>query len=216
MPPRWPQRVGERVCLAPSEAALFLVLALPLALLAAVIVRVDLGRPIFFSQTRSGRHNRPFTVMKFCTMREMTGPDGCLLPDALRETPVMRIVRRLRLDEIPQLVAIMRGDMGFVGPRPLRRATVAEFGELGLSRCAMRPGLTGWAQVNGNSRLTNRQKLAFDLWYVDNSNLALDLKILVLTAIVLLRGERTSYRNLARAMAAMRVRETPRPDGLPS
>jgi lipopolysaccharide/colanic/teichoic acid biosynthesis glycosyltransferase len=189
----------------PSKIAsvVLLVLSLPLWIVAATVVWVSVGRPLFFRQIRSGLGTRPFVICKFRTMHERRDADGALLPDALRETSATRLMRAIRIDELPQLLSIARGDMAFIGPRPLLPATVAEFGELGRIRCTVRPGLSGWAQVNGNTRLTNGEKLALDLWYVRNRSLWLDLQILVLTVQVALFGERVDRRHVDHAMKAM-------------
>jgi lipopolysaccharide/colanic/teichoic acid biosynthesis glycosyltransferase len=139
-------------------------------------------------------------------MHDRRDADGQLLPDNRRETPVTRSIRRLRLDEIPQLLAILNGDMSFVGPRPLQPDTVAAFGALGHVRASVRPGLTGWAQVNGNTCLTDREKLALDIWYVDNWSRSLDARILLLTAAVMLRGERIQAKALRSAQAHLAAR----------
>ena len=166
-----------------------LVFALP-AMLTAVLVWFSLGRPLLFRQIRSGLDGRLFTVVKFRTMHDFRDGDGRLLPDAERETACDPVYSRCALDEIPQLLAILAGDMNFVGPRPLQPATVATFGALGRVRCQVRPGLTGWAQVNGNTRLSDVEKLALDIWYIDHRSAALDMRILLLTAATLLRGEK--------------------------
>jgi lipopolysaccharide/colanic/teichoic acid biosynthesis glycosyltransferase len=194
--------VGQAV---PSRiaAAVLLALSLPLWLAAAVVVWLSVGRPVFFRQSRSGLAGRPFLVCKFRTMHDRRDPNGQLLPDAMRETPATRLMRAVRIDELPQLLAIMRGEMAFIGPRPLLATTIAEFGELGRIRGTVRPGLSGWAQVNGNTRLTNREKLALDLWYVRNRSLGLDLRILLLTLQVALLGERVDRRHVEHALKAM-------------
>jgi lipopolysaccharide/colanic/teichoic acid biosynthesis glycosyltransferase len=184
-------------------AVVLLVLSLPLWLVAAAVVWASVGRPLFFRQSRSGLEGRPFVICKFRTMHEGQDGSGMLLPDALRETPATRLMRSIRIDELPQLLSIARGDMAFLGPRPLLPATIAEFGELGRIRGTVRPGLSGWAQVNGNTRLTNSEKLALDLWYVRNRSLWLDLHILVLTAQVALLGERVDRRHVDHALKAM-------------
>ncbi|TJV39082.1 MAG: sugar transferase [Mesorhizobium sp.] len=184
-------------------AVVLLILSLPLWMVAAAIVWASVGRPLFFRQTRSGLAGRPFVICKFRTMREGRDADGVLLPDALRETPATRLMRAIRIDELPQLISIARGDMAFIGPRPLLPATITEFGDLGRVRCTVRPGLSGWAQVNGNTRLTNGEKLALDLWYVRNRNLWLDLQILILTVLVALLGERIDRRHVDHALKAM-------------
>ncbi|OAP39802.1 UDP-galactose phosphate transferase [Sinorhizobium glycinis] len=177
-------------------AATAFVLCLPLMALTAAIVWFSLGPPLFFIQARAGLQMRVFTVAKFRTMTEACAPDGTLLPDALRQTKATALLRRLRFDELPQLLAILAGDMSMVGPRPLPIATVAAFGELGRMRCLVAPGMTGWAQVNGNTRLSDEQKIALDLWYVAHTNLWLDSRILFLTLKTLLAGERINADHL--------------------
>lgn len=184
-------------------AALVFVVTLPLWPLAAAVVWASVGRPLLFRQVRSGLAMQPFTICKFRTMSDRRGTDGALLPDAMRETSMTRLMRLSRIDELPQLLAVARGDMAFVGPRPLLPATVAGFGDLGRLRCAVPPGLTGWAQVNGNTHLTERQKLALDLWYVKHRSIALDFRILAMTAMVIFRGERIVEKHLAQAETEM-------------
>ncbi|MCX5578541.1 sugar transferase [Kaistia terrae] len=184
-----------------------LVVALP-ALLTASLVWVALGRPLLFRQERSGLTLRPFVLVKFRTMHDRRDADGLPLPDRQRETPITRWIRRARLDEIPQLLAILAGDMNFIGPRPLKPETIASFGSLGEVRCRVRPGLTGWAQVNGNTRLTNSEKLALDIWYVEHRSASLDARILFLTVVTLLGGERVRTQPLALAEAYLAARST--------
>ncbi|BCP53915.1 UDP-phosphate galactose phosphotransferase [Kaistia sp. 32K] len=185
--------------------AALLVAALP-ALVTASLVWAALGRPLLFRQERCGLGQRPIRLVKFRTMQDRRDEAGQLLPDVQRETAVTRWIRRVRLDEIPQLLSIAAGDMSFVGPRPLKPETIAAFGRLGELRCRVRPGLTGWAQVNGNTRLTNAEKLALDIWYVDHRSLRLDLRILVLTVVTILGGERVRPAPLAEAEAHLAIR----------
>ncbi len=165
------------------------VLCLPLMAATAVVVWATLGLPLFFSQARAGVEMRVFTVAKFRTMTDARAPDGTLLPDDMRQTASTALLRRLRFDELPQLIAVLCGHMSMVGPRPLPLATVAGFGELGRMRCRVAPGMTGWAQVNGNTRLSDDEKIALDLWYVAHANLWLDARILLLTVKTLVTGE---------------------------
>jgi lipopolysaccharide/colanic/teichoic acid biosynthesis glycosyltransferase len=197
----WHGRAGQ--CLG---AVLALLVFGPSALLTVMFVWFSLGRPLLFRQVRSGLGGRPFTVAKFRTMLEIRDGRGQLLPDAERETAVTRFIRAVRFDEIPQLLAILRGDMNFVGPRPLQPSTVAVFGTLGAVRGKVRPGLTGWAQVNGNTRLSDPEKLALDIWYIDHRSAKLDAWILLLTAVTVLRGERRSMKHIASALAHLHVR----------
>ena len=172
----------------------------------ALAVRLDLGAPVTFAQRRAGLGGAPFTVLKLRTMRDDRGPDGAPLPDALRTTRLGGVLRRLRLDELPQLFAIASGRMAWIGPRPLLPDTVAEMGEGGALRCAVRPGLTGWAQVSGNTLLDEREKLALDLWYVRRRGPALDGRIVAETAWVVLFGERRRERRVAAALESLGAR----------
>ena len=154
-----------------------IVLALPLLVLVA-LVRRKLGRPAFFRQTRPGLHGRPFQMVKFRTMTDARGPDGALLPDAERLTPFGRFLRSTSLDELPELWNVLRGDMSLVGPRPLLMEYLPLYTPEQARRHAVRPGITGWAQVNGRNALSWEEKFALDVWYVDHQSLALDISIL--------------------------------------
>ena len=171
-------------------AAVGLVLASPLLLMLALLVLVSMGRPILFRQMRSGKDGRTFKMLKFRSMRDLNDRQGNPLPDEQRVTAVGRFLRRSRLDELPELINILRGDMAFVGPRPLLPHTIAALGEAGRQRGFVRPGLTGLAQVSGNTLLTVEEKLRYDLWYVRNRSLALDAQILMHTVRVVFKGER--------------------------
>ena len=161
-----------------SAAALgLLLLALPLLVL-TLLVRRKLGRPAFFRQVRPGLHGRPFQMVKFRTMTDARGPDGALLPDADRLTPFGRFLRGSSLDELPELWNVLRGDMSLVGPRPLLMEYLPLYTPEQARRHAVRPGITGWAQVNGRNALSWEEKFALDVWYVDHQSLALDISIL--------------------------------------
>ncbi|WP_205479977.1 sugar transferase [Sphingomonas arenae] len=177
--------------------ALLLLLSTPLLVMIAGLLMLVLGRPILFRQDRAGLHARPFEMIKFRTMSLERDRSGKLLPDDQRLSALGRVLRRSRLDELPELINIARGDMAFVGPRPLLLDTISAMGEGGTLRCTVRPGLTGWAQVSGNTLLSNREKLALDLWYVSHRSLMLDLEILIRTPAVLLLGERRHSKRLA-------------------
>ncbi|MCW4463446.1 sugar transferase [Sphingomonas sp. BT-65] len=189
-------RLAER-----GLAMLTLVAAAPLLLLVAGAVALMLGRPVLFRQRRAGQGGRTFQLVKFRSMSHASTGDGRLLPDAARLTGFSRLLRRSRLDELPELWNIARGEMSFVGPRPLLPETVDAMGERGKRRGAVRPGLTGWAQVNGNALLSDADKLALDLWYIDNRSLARDAKIVLRTLAMLTHGERISDLNIGRAYA---------------
>ena len=155
-------------------------LALPLLLLIALI-RCRLGSPVFFRQTRPGLHGQPFEMVKFRTMTDACGPDGALLPDAERLTPFGRFLRSTSLDELPELWNVLKGDMSLVGPRPLLMEYLPLYSPEQARRHAVRPGVTGWAQVNGRNAISWEEKFALDTWYVDHQSLRLDIRILWLT-----------------------------------
>ena len=169
---------------------LLLPLALPLALAAALTTALALGRPLIFRQDRAGLRGRVFALAKFRTMAPPLSAARALADDAARTPPAGRWLRRLRLDELPQLLSILRGDMALIGPRPLLPATIAAMGRAGGVRASVRPGLTGWAQVNGNALLSDTEKLEHDIWYVRNRSALLDLEIIVRTIGVIMFGER--------------------------
>ena len=163
-------------------AALVALLLLALPLLALTwLVRRKLGRPAFFRQVRPGLQGKPFLMVKFRTMTDARGPDGALLPDADRLTPFGRFLRASSLDELPELWNVLKGDMSLVGPRPLLMEYLPLYSPEQARRHEVRPGVTGWAQVNGRNTLSWDDKFKLDVWYVDHRSLWLDLKILWLT-----------------------------------
>lgn len=163
-------------------AALFgLLLLAPLLLLLALLIRVRLGAPVLFSQVRPGLHGKPFRMIKFRTMTDARGADGELLPDSARLTPFGRLLRSTSLDELPELWNVFKGDMSLVGPRPLLMAYLPLYSPEQARRHEVRPGVTGWAQINGRNAITWEQKFTLDVWYVDNRSFWLDLRILLLT-----------------------------------
>jgi lipopolysaccharide/colanic/teichoic acid biosynthesis glycosyltransferase len=157
-----------------------IVLALPLLVLMALIRR-KLGSPVLFRQTRPGLHGQPFEMVKFRTMTDARGPDGALLPDAERLTPFGRFLRSTSLDELPELWNVLKGDMSLVGPRPLLMEYLPLYSPEQARRHVVRPGVTGWAQVNGRNAISWEEKFALDTWYVDHQSLQLDIRILWLT-----------------------------------
>jgi lipopolysaccharide/colanic/teichoic acid biosynthesis glycosyltransferase len=157
-----------------------LVLFLPLSILAWMIRR-RLGSPVFFRQVRPGLHGKPFEMVKFRTMTSECGPDGKLLPDDLRLTAFGRFLRSTSVDELPELWNVLRGAMSLVGPRPLLMEYLPLYTPEQARRHEVRPGLTGWAQVNGRNAISWEDKFKLDLWYVNNRSLWLDIKILWLT-----------------------------------
>lgn len=181
-----------------------LAISLPIQLLVAIVISMQLGRPVLFHQRRAGLNGRTIMVSKFRTMTDARDPAGKLLPDDQRQTKLTRLIRRLRLDELVQLFLICRGDMSLVGPRPLLPETLSSFGRLGEVRNSVKPGLTGWAQVSGNTRLTDKEKLSLDLWYVGHRSFALDMRIMAETLLVPFRGEIRNDRRLDAAKAWLR------------
>ncbi len=157
-----------------------LLLALPLLAL-AWLVRSKLGSPVLFCQVRPGLHGKPFTMVKFRTMTDARGLDGTLLPDAQRLTPFGRFLRASSLDELPELWNVLKGEMSLVGPRPLLMEYLPLYTPEQARRHEVRPGVTGWAQVNGRNAISWEDKFALDVWYVANRSMRLDVRILWLT-----------------------------------
>lgn len=162
------------------SACALLVLALPL-LVVIWMVRRKLGSPVFFTQVRPGMHGKPFKMVKFRSMTSERGTDGELLPDAVRLTPFGRFLRSTSLDELPELWNVLKGDMSLVGPRPLLMEYLPLYSPEQARRHEVRPGITGWAQVNGRNAIAWEDKFKLDVWYVDHCSLWLDIKILWLT-----------------------------------
>lgn len=162
-------------------AAITLLLALPVLLCLTGLIRVKLGNPVLFCQVRPGLDGKPFRMIKFRTMKDGRGKEGELLPDAERITPFGHWLRATSLDELPELWNVLCGQMSMVGPRPLLMEYLPLYTAEQARRHEVRPGVTGWAQVNGRNMISWDEKFALDVWYVDHSNLWLDLKILWLT-----------------------------------
>ena len=164
-----------------AGAILALAIALPLALVVALAVRLLLGRPVLYRQLRPGLGGRPFELWKFRTMREAADAAGRPLPDERRLDRFGRWLRRTSLDEIPELVNVLRGEMSLVGPRPLLMEYLPRYDAVQARRHEVRPGLTGWAQVHGRNAVAWEERFALDVWYVDHLSPALDAKILLRT-----------------------------------
>jgi sugar transferase EpsL len=177
-----PERLYERLkrTIDVSVAAVGLVVLSPLIAAVAVVVRRSLGRPVLFRQERPGLHGRPFTIFKFRTMQAL-GSGEARAPDDTRLTRTGAFLRSTSLDELPELVNVLKGDMSLVGPRPLLMQYLDRYSETQARRHEVRPGITGWAQVNGRNALIWEQKFELDVWYVDHRSLALDLRILIQT-----------------------------------
>ncbi|PHV28221.1 sugar transferase [Janthinobacterium sp. BJB426] len=163
-------------------AALFAIIVLsPLIIVLALLVRIFLGSPVLFSQTRPGLHGQSFTVYKFRSMTDEKNAIGELLPDEIRLTRFGQFLRRSSLDELPQLFNVLKGDVSLVGPRPLLMEYLPLYSSEQARRHLVRPGITGWAQVNGRNAISWERKFELDVWYVDHQSFLLDMKILFLT-----------------------------------
>jgi lipopolysaccharide/colanic/teichoic acid biosynthesis glycosyltransferase len=165
------------------------ILISPLILVLAVLVRVKLGSPILFRQVRPGFRGKLFTLNKFRTMTDQRDAEGNLLPDADRLTSFGRFLRSTSMDELPELLNVLRGEMSLVGPRPLLTAYLDRYTPEQARRHDVLPGMAGWAQINGRNALTWEEKFKLDVWYVDHWSLWLDVKILALTFIKVIRRE---------------------------
>lgn len=168
-------------CVDISGALVGLLLFSPLMAWAALRVRREMGPPALFTQMRAGLGGAPFRLYKFRSMTDERGPDGELLPDADRLTPFGRRLRETSLDELPQLVNVLRGEMSLVGPRPLLLQYVPLYNDTQRRRLDAKPGITGWAQINGRNAISWPEKFALDVWYVDNRSFLLDMKIILMT-----------------------------------
>lgn len=180
-------------------ATLSLIVFAPVILIIAVLVKTRIGTPIFFVQTRPGLAGKSFRLLKFRTMRNAIDADGKPLPDKDRLTPFGQLLRRSSLDELPELWNVIRGDMNLVGPRPLLPEYLPLYNERQFRRHEVRPGITGWAQVNGRNNLSWQEKFELDVWYVDNRSTWLDLKILALTVSTVFRAQDVSQEGHATA-----------------
>jgi sugar transferase EpsL len=178
-------------------AMVLCVCLLPLLAFIALFICLSMGRPVLFAQTRIGLKEKPFTIYKFRTMTEGRNDKGELLPDERRLTRLGRIIRRLSLDELPQLVNVIIGNLSFVGPRPLLVEYLPLYSAHQRRRHEVKPGITGWAQVNGRNALTWEEKFDFDVWYVDHWSLGLDAKIVALTIMKVITGQGVNAEGLA-------------------
>lgn len=184
------------------DLVLSLVLAtllLPLLALLAVLVYIYLGSPALFRQQRPGLRGKPFIFYKFRTMNDRTDENGRLLPDGDRLSGFGSFLRMTSLDELPQLFNVIRGDMSLVGPRPLLTEYLDLYTDEQMRRHAVKPGITGWAQVNGRNAITWEEKFRLDLWYVDNRSFFLDIRIILLTVVRIIRKEGISQEGMATA-----------------
>jgi lipopolysaccharide/colanic/teichoic acid biosynthesis glycosyltransferase len=213
----WRPSTGWKYLMMPKRlldlagAASALLLLSPILVAVAVAIRLFLGRPVFFRQTRPGYLEKPFTIYKFRTMHEGVDSQGAPLPDGERLGWVGRFLRRMSLDELPELWNVLRGDMSLVGPRPLLMRYLPFYAEEERIRFKVRPGITGWAQVNGRNEAGWDDRLRKDIWYVRNESFLLDIKILRMTVAKVLSREqvivdaRSAMLNLDEERAGLKV-----------
>lgn len=176
----------------------FLILMLlPVFVLVSILSKIKFGRSVFFIQERPGQNEKIFKLYKFRTMTDKKSPSGELLPDKDRITKYGQFLRRISLDELPELFNILKGDMSFVGPRPLLIEYLPLYNKEQRKRHLVKPGLTGWAQVNGRNAITWQEKFNFDVWYVNNWSLGLDIKIIFLTLVKIFKQEGISQEGQA-------------------
>ncbi|MBG9614832.1 sugar transferase [Bacillus cereus] len=170
-------------------SSILIVLALPILLILAILIRVNLGSPIIFKQQRPGMYGKPFYLYKFRSMSDGRDKEGNLLPNHMRMTKFGNVIRKFSLDELPQLINVLKGDISLVGPRPLLMEYLNLYTKEQARRHEVRPGITGWAQVNGRNAISWEEKFELDVWYVNNHSFILDMKILFLTALKVVRTE---------------------------
>lgn len=199
-----------------SAAALLFVLTSPVLAVVTLAVRVTMGSPVLFRDTRAGRRGRPFELLKFRTMRGLQAGETIPESDHARITRVGKILRSTSVDELPSLVNVLRGDMSLVGPRPLPVRYLTRYTPGQARRHDVRPGVTGWAQVNGRNAVGWDEKLEFDVWYVDHRSLGLDLRILGMTVAHLLRREGISHGDHATMPEFGATARTESPSGRPN
>ncbi len=180
----WRKRLMDLFIAVPA----FIVL-LPVYAIVTLLVCLLIGFPVLFRQKRPGLEGKPFTMYKFRTMTDARGHDGALLPDAARLTRFGRFLRATSLDELPGLLNVLKGDMSLVGPRPLLMKYLERYSPKQARRHEVRPGITGWAQVNGRNAITWEEKFKLDVWYVDRVSLVLDIKIIWMTIWKILKRE---------------------------
>lgn len=174
-----------------------LIILSPVLIICALLIRFNLGSPIFFRQRRIGKGNKEFEIIKFRSMKDAFDKNGNALPDEERMTKLGKILRSLSLDELPELINILKGDMSLIGPRPLLVQYLPLYNERQIKRHEVTPGLTGWAQVNGRNSLRWSEKFELDVWYVENWSLWLDVKIFFMTFYKVFKREGISQEGQA-------------------
>ncbi|OWZ83227.1 sugar transferase [Natranaerobius trueperi] len=170
-------------------SSIFIIISSPILLIIAILVYFKLGTPILFKQKRPGVNGQPFYIYKFRTMTDEKDNQGNLLPDEQRLTNFGQTLRKYSLDELPEIINVIKGEMSLVGPRPLRMKYLERYNERQFRRHEVKPGITGWAQINGRNQLSWEEKFELDVWYVDNRSFWLDFKILFITVIKVLKRE---------------------------
>jgi len=192
----WYARYGKRLLdIMVSAAAVFVLF--PVLFIIALTVRLTMGKSIFFAQERPGIDRKPFRITKYRTMSNVRNKTGELCPDDVRITSFGRVLRRTSLDELPELINVLKGDMSLVGPRPLLMDYLTRYTPYQARRMEVKPGITGWAQVNGRNAIDWEEKFKYDVWYVDHVSFWLDLKILLMTVLKVFIKEGISYENHA-------------------
>jgi sugar transferase EpsL len=175
-----------------AVSSVTMILLCPLLTLIALSIRASMGHPVLFRQTRAGYRARPFTVFKFRTMRDLVSAAGRPMSDKARITPLGRVLRKTSLDELPQLVNVLKGDMSLVGPRPLKIEYLKLYTAQQARRHEVKPGITGLVQTKGRNTLSWDERFALDVWYVDHASLVMDLRILLQTVVCVLRRDSVS------------------------
>lgn len=170
-------------------STLLIIIFLPFMLLISLLVIINVGMPVFFIQIRPGMYGKPFRICKFRTMKNTKDSMGALLPDDARLTTLGKFLRKYSLDELPQLMNVFFGDLSFVGPRPLLMQYLSRYTPEQARRHEVKPGITGWAQVNGRNAISWEEKFKLDVWYVDHQCFVMDIKILWMTVIKVLKRE---------------------------
>ena len=181
---RFLKRLFDLVIAVPS-----VIIFLPVIVLIGLLVRMRIGSPVFFCQVRPGLHGMPFVIYKFRTMMDERDRNGNMLPDGERLTRLGRFLRKTSMDELPELFNVIKGDMSIVGPRPLLMQYLDRYTPEQARRHEVKPGITGWAQVNGRNAISWEDKFKLDVWYVDNMSLGLDMKIIAMTIWKILKRE---------------------------
>lgn len=178
------KRLIDNIC-----SLIGLILFSPILLVVALLIRINLGSPVFFTQTRLGKDGKEFKMIKFRTMKDSLDKFGQLLPDEQRLTKFGKILRSTSLDELPELINVLKGDMTLVGPRPLLVEYKELYSERQFRRHEVSPGITGWAQINGRNAISWNERFELDVWYVDNISFLLDMKILVMTILKVIKRD---------------------------